>query len=109
MYVKVMAISSLGAFVPLTIFLVVVAINDGIAWYAVPFVQSAVVLYFFLLYIIHRKNDNRDTIECFFREAERRGIRFDRKKYDKDNIYYLVNRVNADYNSRLWNRKFKWT
>ena len=40
-----------------------------------------------------------------YREADRRGI-----KYTKDvtPLYHIMNRLNADYNSRLWNRSFKW-
>ena len=38
-------------------------------------------------------------------EADRRGI-----KYQKGvtPFYAIMNRINADYNSRLWNRNFKW-
>lgn len=108
-YLTETAQSSLIVMVPLTVILVWAVIKAGMPFYWLPIAQSLVLVYFFLLHIIGKSNNNDwYTQQYIYREAERRGIET-KNRYDAFNIYYLMNKINADYNSRLWNRKFTWT
>lgn len=78
-------------------------IKDGLPWWTLPAVQTAVLAY--LAFGLLTKRGSSDTDILIYREADRRGI-----KYQKGvtPFYAIMNRINADYNSRLWNRNFKW-
>ena len=108
MYIKQAAVVMAVIMVPVSVILIWSAIDGNMQWYWVPAVQSGGLLYFLLLYIVRRGDDTWYTTHFIYREAERRGISY-KGRYSNDNVYYLMNKINADYNSRLWNRKFKWT
>lgn len=83
--------------------LVYVVVSDGAPWWGI-LVGQTIVLAFLFLRLLMVRGDANDTVFLLYREADRRGI-----KYSKDApLYHLVNRLNADYNSHLWNRKFTW-
>ena len=99
---KTNGIICLIVMVPMTAIMVYLVASDDAPWWSIPVVQSFLLLYlWFRLLMFH----GEDTMFLIYREADRRGI-----KYTKDvtPLYYIMNRLNADYNSRLWNRSFKW-
>ena len=99
---KTNGIICLIVMVPLTAILVYLVASGDAPWWSIPAGQSFLLLYlWFRLLMFH----GEDTMFLIYREADRRGI-----KYTKDvtPLYHIMNRINADYNSRLWNRTFKW-
>ncbi len=99
---KTNGIICLIVMVPMTAIMVYLVASDDAPWWSIPVVQSFLLLYlWFRLLMFH----GEDTMFLIYREADRRGI-----KYTKDvtPLYHIMNRINADYNSRLWNRSFKW-
>ena len=99
---KTNGIICLIVMVPLTAILVYLVASGDAPWWSIPAGQSYLLLYlWFRLLMFH----GEDTMFLIYREADRRGI-----KYTKDvtPLYHIMNRINADYNSRLWNRSFKW-
>lgn len=99
---KTNGIICLIVMVPMTAIMVYLVASDDAPWWSIPVVQSFLLLYlWFRLLMFH----GEDTMFLIYREADRRGI-----KYTKDvtPLYHIMNRLNADYNSRLWNRTFKW-
>ena len=99
---KTNGIICLIVMVPMTAIMVYLVASDDAPWWSIPVVQSFLLLYlWFRLLMFH----GEDTMFLIYREADRRGI-----KYTKDvtPLYHIMNRINADYNSRLWNRTFKW-
>ena len=99
---KTNGIICLIVMVPMTAIMVYLVASDDAPWWSIPVVQSFLLLYlWFRLLMFH----GEDTMFLIYREADRRGI-----KYTKDvtPLYHIMNRLNADYNSHLWNRSFKW-
>ena len=99
---KTNGIICLIVMVPMTAIMVYLVASDDAPWWSIPVVQSFLLLYlWFRLLMFH----GEDTMFLIYREADRRGI-----KYTKDvtPLYHIMNRINADYNSRLWNKTFKW-
>ena len=99
---KTNGIICLIVMVPMTAIMVYLVASDDAPWWSIPVVQSFLLLYlWFRLLMFH----GEDTMFLIYREADRRGI-----KYTKDvtPLYHIMNRINDDYNSRLWNRSFKW-
>ena len=88
--------------VPVTALLVYLFIQGDAPWWIIPGGQT-----FFLLTILGRllMFHGEDTLFLIYREADRRGV-----KYVKGDtpLYIIMNRLNADYNSHLWNRSFRW-
>ena len=103
-YFKSVAILCLIIGVPATVMAVLMAIGGEIPWWMVPVAQSAVVLYM-LFVVLFQHNDDDDVNTLIYREADRRGIKYVKGQTP---LYYIMNRLNADYNSHLWNRKFNW-
>lgn len=99
---KTNGIICLVVMVPLTAIFVYVVISDGAPWWSIPLAQTVVLLYMWIRLVAFHEED---TMFLIYREADRRGI-----KYTKGDtpLYQLMNRLNADYNSRLWNRNFIW-
>jgi hypothetical protein len=89
--------------VPVSLAVVWGIIEGDLQWWILPVVQTAVLAY--LGFGLLTKHGSSDTDVLIYREADRRGI-----KYQKGvtPLYAIMNRINADYNSRLWNRNFKW-
>ncbi len=102
---KVIGITLMALMVPLTAFAVWFVIDTGTPWWIIPAAQTAFLLYFALMMFINSRGNRDEDIDIIIRrEADRRGI-----KYTKETpLYALMNRINADYNSYLWNRNFKW-
>ena len=99
---KTNGIICLIVMVPLTAILVYLVASGDAPWWSIPVGQSFLLLYlWFRLLMFHGEN----TMFLIYREAERRGIRY--AKGDTP-LYHIMNRLNADYNSHLWNRKFTW-
>lgn len=99
---KTNGIICLIVMVPMTAIMVYLVASDDAPWWSIPVVQSFLLLYlWFRLLMFH----GEDTMFLIYREADRRGI-----KYTKDvtPLYHIMNRINADYNSHLWNKTFKW-
>lgn len=99
---KTNGIICLIVMVPMTAIMVYLVAGDDAPWWSIPVVQSFLLLYlWFRLLMFH----GEDTMFLIYREADRRGI-----KYTKDvtPLYHIMNRLNADYNSHLWNKTFKW-
>jgi hypothetical protein len=99
---KTNGIICLIVMVPMTAIMVYLVASDDAPWWSIPVVQSFLLLYlWFRLLMFH----GEDTMFLIYREADRRGI-----KYTKDvtPLYHIMNRLNADYNSHLWNKTFRW-
>lgn len=91
--------------VPVTA-LAVWAVVDGMPWWVIPVAQTLVLLYILIMIWsqgILNKDEDIDII--IYREADRRGIKYVKGKTP---LYNIMNRINYDYNSHLWNRNFKW-
>lgn len=102
---KVSAITVSIPMVGVTIVAVSWVWNTGLPWWYVPLAQTAILLYFLLIYFVDFRGNRDENIDIIIRrEADRRGIEYDKKTP----LYKLMNRINADYNSYLWNREFKW-
>lgn len=88
--------------VPMTAILVWLVVTGDAPWWSIPVVQSLVLGILWLRMLTFSGADNTFFI---YREADRRGI-----KYVKGDTptYHIMNRLNADYNSHLWNRNFNW-
>ena len=104
-YLKTVAIICSVIGVPATIVAVWMAASGEIPWWMVPAAQSVAVIYALWVWFVDGSHGDDDISVLIYREADRRGI-----KYTKDvtPLYHIMNRINADYNSRLWNRTFKW-
>ena len=91
--------------VPITVMVAWMVIDKGLPWWIVPVAQTLVLLFIGLKILIEKRKYMDEDIDILIRrEADRRGI-----KYDKHTpLSTLMNRINADYNSRLWNRNFNW-
>ena len=97
-------ITSLIVMVPVTVIAVWFVLDHSMPWWIIPAAQTAMLLYLLVIYLQDiRKNEDIDII--IHREADRRGIKYDAKRTP---LYALMNKINADYNSHLWNRNFKW-
>ena len=102
---KAAAISTMIPMVGVTILAVLMAISGEIPWWMVPVAQSVFLIYLALIMLLRRKEDYDEDFDIIiYREADRRGIKYDNKMPH----YALMNKINADYNSHLWNRNFKW-
>ena len=88
--------------VPMTAVFVYLVIDSDISWWSIPIMQTSLLLILWLRLLTF---SGFDTTFFIYREADRRGIRY--KKGDTP-TYHIMNRLNADYNSHLWNRKFTW-
>ena len=105
---KFTAIISLVLLVPVTVLVVWKYVKGTMPWWMIPASQTAALLYFGLLYIfanLRHPDESLDMDTLMYLEADRRGIPYEKGKTPK---HVLINRINADYNSRLWNRNFKW-
>ncbi len=99
---KTNGIICLVAMVPMTAILLFLVIDGGTPWWSIPLGQTILLLFLWFRLLMFR---GEDTMFLIYREADRRGI-----KYIKGDtpLYHIMNRLNADYNSHLWNRSFKW-
>ena len=99
---KTNGIICLIVMVPMTAALIYLVLDAAAPWWSIPLGQTIVLLYLWLRLLMFR---GEDTMFLVHRETDRRGIR-----YVKGDIplYHIMNRLNADYNSRLWNRHFTW-
>lgn len=99
---KTNGIICLIVMVPLTAILVYLVASGDAPWWSIPGGQSFLLLCLWFRLLMF---NGEDTVLLIYREADRRGI-----KYTKGvtPTYHIMNRLNADYNSRLWNRKFNW-
>lgn len=103
---KVCAIGFGIVMVPVSALAIGFVVDSGAPWWSVPVVQSLFLLVLFLRIIIFSDFNGSDDTKLFiYREADRRGIKYDKKRTP---LYALMNKINADYNSHLWNRNFKW-
>lgn len=105
---KVTAISTLIVLVPVTFFAAWGVIDGDVPWWIIPASQTAVLLYLGFAYLfssLKHPNNQLDFEQLLYLEADRRGIKYDKGKTPK---YALMNKINTDYNSHLWNRNFKW-
>lgn len=92
--------------VPLTGVMIWQMIEGRVKWYYLIIAQSVVMAYILILVLMrYAANMDEDIDIIIYREADRRGIKY--KKGDTP-LYYIMNRINADYNSYLWNRHFNW-
>lgn len=99
---KTNGIICLIVMVPMTAILVYLVASGDAPWWSIPVGQSYLLLYlWFRLLMFH----GEDTMFLIYREADRRGIKYIKGQTP---LYHIMNRMNADYNSRLWNRTFKW-
>jgi len=104
--VRQMGITMGIVMLPGTAFVVWMVFHHAMPWWMVPVVQSAVLAYFAIAYLFQKLGNKDEDIDLLiYREADRRGI-----KYDKGStpLYNIMNRINYDYNTTLWNRNFKW-
>ena len=99
---KTNGIICLVVMVPMTAILIYLVLDGDAPWWSIPMGQT-----FLLLTLLARLMmfNNEDTLFLIYREADRRGIRYIK---DETSLYQIMNRLNADYNSHLWNRSFKW-
>ena len=99
---KTNGIICLVVMVPMTAILIYLVLDGAAPWWSIPMGQT-----FLLLTLLARLMmlNNEDTLFLIYREADRRGIRYIK---DETPLYQIMNRLNADYNSHLWNRSFKW-
>jgi len=88
--------------VPVTVLLVYLVLDGAAPWWAIPIGQSFLLLSLWVRLLTFR---GENTMLLIYREADRRGIRY--SKGDTP-LYHIMNRLNADYNSHLWNRHFNW-
>ena len=88
--------------VPVTVLLVYLVLDGAAPWWAIPLGQSFLLLSLWVRLLTFR---GENTMLLIYREADRRGIRY--SKGDTP-LYHIMNRLNADYNSHLWNRHFNW-
>lgn len=99
---KTNSIICLIVMLPVTALLVYVVVAGDAPWWAIPIGQTIVLLALWVRLLMF---GGYDTLFLIYREADRRGI-----KYVKGDtpLYHIMNRLNADYNSHLWNRHFTW-
>ena len=91
--------------VPTTV-VAVVGVLDGLPWWLVPLMQTAVLVYILVMILFQRVgNKDEDVDELIYREADRRGIKYEKGKTP---LYNIMNRINYDYNTTLWTRNIKW-
>ena len=103
---KSAAICTLIPMVLVTVVVVLMAVDGQIPWWMVPVAQSVFLIYFVFLLFIQRSANYDENIDIIiYREADRRGIKYEKGRTP---LYVLMNKINADYNSYLWNRNFKW-
>ena len=104
---KLNAIILMVLMVPLTAMVVWMVIDTGMPWWIIPVAQTFLLLFLGIKVLIEKrglKDEDIDITTLIRREADRRGIKYDKRTP----LYALMNRINADYNSHLWNRNFKW-
>lgn len=99
---KTNGIICLVVMVPVTAILAYLVIKDDAPWWSIPGGQTFLLLSLWLRLLMMR---GENTMFLIYREADRRGIRY--SKGDTP-LYHIMNRLNADYNSHLWNRHFNW-
>lgn len=99
---KTNGIICLVVMVPLTALLLYLVIDGAAPWWFVPVGQTFLL---FSLLVRLLTFDGDDIVFFIYREADRRGIPY--MKGDTP-LYHIMNRLNADYNSHLWNRNFNW-
>ncbi len=99
---KTNGIICLVVMIPMTALLLYLVIDEGFAWWYIPIGQT-IILLTLLGRLLSFRGD--DTMFLIYREADRRGIGY--LKGDTP-LYHIMNRLNADYNSHLWNRNFNW-
>ena len=99
---KTNGIICLVVMVPVTALLVYLVLDGSAPWWAIPLGQTFLLLSLWVRLLTFR---GENTLFLIYREADRRGI-----KYIKGDtpLYHIMNRLNADYNSHLWNRSFNW-
>lgn len=105
---KLTAIVALILMVPVTAIVVWGVVDGDIPWWMIPASQSAALLYFGLTFLFSNMKHPDEELEfeqLLYLEADRRGIPYENGRTPK---YALMNKINADYNSHLWNRNFKW-
>ena len=100
---KTNSIICAAVMVPLTAVFVYLVIESDISWWSIPIMQTFLLLMLWLRLLTF---SGYDTTFLIYREADRRGVKY--KKGDTP-TYHIMNRLNADYNNHLWNRKFNWT
>lgn len=100
---KTNSIICAAVMVPLTAVFVYLVIESDISWWSIPIMQTFLLLILWLRLLTFSGSDATFFI---YREADRRGVRY--TKGDTP-TYHIMNRINADYNNHLWNRKFNWT
>jgi len=88
--------------VPVTALLVYLVLDGAAPWWFIPLGQSFLLLSLWVRLLTFR---GENTMLLIYREADRRGIRY--SKGDTP-LYHIMNRLNTDYNSHLWNRHFNW-
>ena len=102
---RTLGVTLLVVMVPTTI-IGVAQVIDGMPWWILLALQTAVLLYMLVLTVVQLKgNKDEDVDVLIYREADRRGIKYEKGKTPLHNI---MNRINYDYNTTLWNRNFKW-
>lgn len=103
---KITAISMVALMVPLTALAVWFVIDTSMPWWIIPAAQTAFLLYFGLMMFLEKRGNRDEDIDVIiYREADRRGIKYVKGKTP---LYNIMNRINYDYNTTLWNRNFKW-
>lgn len=99
---KTNGIICLVVMVPVTALLVYLVLEGNTPWWAIPLGQTILLLSLWVRLLMFR---GENTLFLIYREADRRGVRY--VKGDTP-LYHIMNRLNADYNSHLWNRHFNW-
>ena len=104
-FLKTTAIVCGIVMVPVTALLVWMILDGAISWWLLPIVQSAIIIFFLLRMSFMWDPRGNDTTFLIYREADRRGVKYIKRETP---LYHIMNRLNADYNSQLWNRNFNW-
>lgn len=99
---KRIGVVCLIAMLPVTAFLVWFVVDTGAPWWCLPVGQSLVLPFGLVRSGLFTHDD--DTALLIRREAARRGVPCNARA----DLYRIMNQLNADYNSHLWNRTFKW-
>ncbi len=97
-HLKAAAIRTVVAMLVVLAVLIPIAIMAQIPWWIVALIQTVTCAAFFA-----RSYDDTEAI-VIYREADRRGVTYDRKRTP---LYEIMNAINKDHNT-LWNKKFVW-